>query len=132
MNKTNSLFQKIVFIAGVFNFPIGMGLITHAIMTSNPEVMAIQIAFGGFVFFTGAALIWASKDLLSRAPIVVWNGLTRLCGFLGALYTFSIGDLPTALLAIAASDVIMALIFCVGSTKDTGIPFFKLLAGKSE
>jgi len=131
MKKTNSFFQKLVFVAGVFNFPIGIGLITHAVMTSNPEVMPIQIAFGGFVFFTGAALIWASKDLITRAPIVVWNGLTRLCGFLGALYTFSIGNLPTALLAIAASDVIMAFILCVGSTKSTGKSFYKLLFGKS-
>ena len=132
MSKTTSIFQKLVFIVGVFNFPIGIGLIAQALMASNPEVMPIQIAAGAFIFFAGPALMWASRNLQTRAPIVTWNGMVRLCGFLGALYTYTIGGLPTALLAIAASDLILGFIFVIGSSKDTGIPVGKLLLGKSE
>jgi len=131
MSKTTSIFQKLVFIAGVFNFPISIGLIVHALISSNPEILPIQFAFGAFIFFTGPALMWASRNLQTRAPIVAWNGLVRLCGFLGALYTYTIGGLPIALLAIVASDVVLGLIFIIGSSKHTGIPVGKLILGKT-
>lgn len=131
MNKTTFLFQKLVFIAGVFNFPIGIGLIVHALLTSNPEKLPIQVPFGAFIFFLGPALMWASKNLQTRAPIVTWNGMVRLCGFLGALYTFAIGGLPTVLLAIAASDLILGLIFIIGSSRHTGISIGKLILGRT-
>ena len=131
MNNTKSIFQKLVFIAGIFNYPIGIGIIVQALMELNPEILPIQIVFGAFIFFTGPALIWASKDLQTRAPIVVSNGIVRLCGFTSALFASTIGNIPTAILAIAGTDLIMAFIFFVGSTKYTGKSFFTLLLGKS-
>ena len=131
MSTIKSIFQKLVFITGLFNFPIGIGLIAQALMTPNPEILTIQTVLGAFILFAGAALMWASRDIQTRASIIVWNGLVRCVGFASVLFTSTIGDIPTTFIAIAGMDLILAFIYMVGSTKYTGISFFKLLFGKS-
>jgi len=130
-NKFASLFQKIVFITGLFNFPIGIGVITQAFMSQNSELLPVQATLGTFIIFTGAVLMWASQNLQLRAPVIVWNAFVRFTAFIVILYTSTIGAVPAAFIAIAGMDVIVALVYIIGSTKSTGIPFSKLLLGKS-
>lgn len=129
MSKTTSLFQKFVFITAIFNFPIGIGMIGQALYAPNPDTLSISVPLGAFIIFAGAALIWASQNLQNRAPIIVWSGLVRLVGFASVLFTASIGTVPTTFIAIAGMDLILALIYIIGSSKITGISFRKLLLG---
>lgn len=126
------MFQKFVFITALFNFPIGIGLIAQALYEPNPDTLTISVALGAFILFAGAALIWASRTLQSRAPIVVWGGLVRFVGFASVLFTATIGTVPTAFIAIGGMDLILAFVYIIGSSKTTGIPFSKLLLGKTE
>ena len=132
MSKTTSLFQKLVFSTAIFNFPIGIGMIAQALYAPNPDTLTISVVLGAFIIFAGAALMWASQDLQNRAPLVVWNGFVRMVGFASVLITASIGTVPTAFIAIGGMDLILALVYIIGSSKVTGIPFGKLLLGKTD
>ena len=132
MNKPTSIFQKFVFITAIFNFPIGLGMIAQALYTPNPDTLSISVVLGAFIIFAGAALMWASTNLQSRAPLVVWNGLVRIVGFASVLFTASIGTVPLAFIAIGGMDSILALVYIIGSGKAIGIPFSKLIFGKTD
>ncbi|SNQ44725.1 hypothetical protein [Cellulophaga lytica] len=130
MNKSNNIFQKFVLITGILNFPIGIGMMIQAISNKNPEILITNAVSGAFILFAGATLIWASKDLKSRIPIVVWNGLVRMAGVLLVLYASTIGNVPKEMLVISAMDFALAIIYVIGSKKITQIPFSKLILGK--
>ncbi|MAU14520.1 MAG: hypothetical protein CMH46_03160 [Muricauda sp.] len=131
MKRSTYLFKKLVFITGAFNFPIGIGLIAQSLITVNPETLIIQTVLGTFLLFAGASLVWASRDIQTRAPIIVWNALVRAVGFGSVLLTYSIGEIPTTFIPIAAMDLVLAFVYIIGSVKATEIAFSKLMIGKT-
>lgn len=126
------MFKIFVLITGILNFPIGLGVIGQALLDPRSELFAMQTAAGAFILFAGAALVWASRDLNVRAPIVVWSGFVRCVGFAVVIYTAIIATVPTEQLAIAGMDIITALVYFVGSPRHTGVPFTKLLVGRTK
>ena len=130
MKNTTNVFKIIVLIAGIFNILIGLGMIAKAFPNNSGENLVMNVMPGVFIIFMGVAIIWASRNLNERAPLVLWNGLVRLFNALLVLYALYTGDLPTAIVAITGMDLILAIIFIVGSIKVTGIPFAKLVVGK--
>ena len=131
MKKSNSIFQKIVLITGILNFPIGLMMIVPALLKPNPESLITTVVVGAFIMFAGAALIWSTKDLQTRASIVVWNGLVRGIGVLSVVYTTTIGIVPTEQLVVTGLDFLLFLIYIIGSVKITGISFINLLLAKN-
>ena len=130
MSKIKKLFQQLVFFTGLLNFPIGLGMIIVGLYTQNPDTITITIVLGAFIINAGAMLMWASKNLQTRAPLVVWNGLVRSIGFIGVAYTVIIGISPMLFVIIGGMDFMLAFIYIIGSSKYTGIPISKLLLGK--
>ncbi len=131
MHNISNIFRKIVLITGILNFPIGLMMIVAALMNPNPETLITTVVVGAFIMFAGATLVWSSRDLQTRASIVVWNGLVRAIGVLTVTYTITIGNVPMEQIAITGLDLMLALIYTIGSVKVTGISFGKLLLGKS-
>lgn len=130
MNKLESLFKKIVFVAGLFNFPIGLGLIIPAFIKSNPDTLITDVVLGAFLICAGIMLIWASYNLNQRAPIIVWSGLVRLLGFITVFYTNVIGSVSIEQIVISYMDLVLAFIFTIGSVVLTKTSFIKLFFGK--
>lgn len=131
MKKSNSIFQKIVLITGILNFPIGLMMIVPALLKPDPESLITTVVVGAFIMFAGTTLIWSTKDLQTRASIVVWNGLVRGIGVLSVVYTTTIGIVPTEQLVVTGLDFILFLIYIIGSVKITGISFINLLLAKN-
>ncbi|MGQ1910737.1 hypothetical protein ACT3CE_13235 [Marinifilum sp. RC60d5] len=131
MKKSNSIFQKIVLITGILNFPIGLMMIVPALLKPNPETLITTVVVGAFMMFAGTTLIWSTKDLQTRASIVVWNGLVRGIGVLSVVYTTTIGIVPTEQLVVTGLDFLLFLIYIIGSVKITGISFINLLLAKN-
>ncbi|MRT92889.1 hypothetical protein [Ancylomarina sp. 16SWW S1-10-2] len=131
MQKLSNIFRKIVLITGILNFPIGLMMIVPAFINPNPETLITTVVVGAFIMFAGATLVWSSRDLQTRASIVVWNGLVRAIGVLTVIYTTTIGNVPMEQIVITGLDLMLALIYTIGSVKVTGISFGKLLSGKS-
>ena len=130
MSKIKTLFQKLVFFTGLLNVPIGLGLIAQGAYAQNPDTITITIVLGAFILNAGAMLMWASQNLQTRAPLVVWNGLVRSIGFIGVAYTVIIGISPMLFVIIGSMDFMLAFIYIIGSGIYTGIPISKLLLGK--
>jgi hypothetical protein len=86
---------------------------------------------GAFLIFAGAALMWASGDLSSRAPIVFWQALVRLTAVTSIVYMVSAGLAESWQYSVVAFDGIIALVYIIGMMKHTGASFFQLMLGKT-
>lgn len=131
MHKMKNIFKKFILITGVLNFPIGLMMIIPAFMNPNPDTLITTAVVGAFIMFAGASLIWSSRDLQTRASIVLWNGLVRGFGVITVSYTASIGHVPVELIVVTFLDFMLFIICTFGSVKVTGIPFRKLVLGKN-
>ncbi len=131
MKNSTNIFKKLVLITGIFNFPIGLGLFFQAMSNTTAETFITGAVTGSFILFAGAALVWASNDIKTRASIIVWNGLVRLIGFSLVLYaSVNFEGVSKEMIAISFMDLVLAFIYIIGSVKVTGIPFSKLVLGK--
>ena len=126
-----NIFQKIVLISGILNFPIALGLMIPALINPNPETLITTVVLGAFMMFAGASLIWAYNDINQRASLVVWNGIVRLIGVCTVIYTASISTVGMDQMLITTMDFLLFLIFTIGSVKFTGKSFVSLLLGKN-
>ncbi|WP_166422174.1 hypothetical protein [Paraglaciecola sp. 20A4] len=82
--------------------------------------------------FMGAALLWAISDLKARAPIIVWNGLVRMVGFITVAYAVSLGLAPMIFVIISVMDLITALVYIIGSMRVSELPFKSVFLGKTQ
>lgn len=131
MKNSNNLFKKFVLITGIFNFPIGIWMIIEALSNKTGESLITNAVSGEFIIFAGAALVWATKKIATRASIIVWNGLVRFFSVLFVFYASTNGEVPEPMLYITGMDLILALTYIIGSTRVTGIPFSKLVLGRT-
>ena len=72
---------KFVFWTGASDFLVG-GLTIYGAISSlineNPQQFIPLMVLGMFLVMAAACLMWASRDLVRRYPIVFWQGLVRL------------------------------------------------------
>lgn len=83
--------KKLVFVSGIWNFALGAGLLVPAI--AEGIGMRIPHPFWGwlvcgFLWFTSAVLIMASRDLKRRASFVYWEAFLR---YIAAALLLTIG-----------------------------------------
>ena len=131
MKNSSSMFKKLVLITGILNFPIGLGMFYQALSNTKADTFITGAVTGSFILFAGAALVWASNDIQNRASIIVWNGLVRLIGFSLVQYaSANFEGVAPEMVAISFMDLVLAIVYIVGSVKISGIPFSKLIVGK--
>jgi len=131
MKNSNNLFKKFVLFMGIFNFPIGIWMITESLLNKTGESLITNVVSGEFIIFTGAALVWSTTKLSSRAPIIVWNGLVRFFSVLFVIYASTNGEVPEPMFYISGMDLLLAITFIFGTAKVTGVPLSKLIVGKT-
>ncbi len=130
MKKVTNIFKKFILITSILNFPIGLMMIIQAISSKTGEALITNSVAGAFIIFAGASLIWAIQEVNTRAPIILWNGLVRLFNVFLVSYASTVGDVPQAMIFATGMDLVLAIVFIIGSVKITGIPFSKLVLGK--
>ena len=79
----SSIPGKFVFWTGASDFLVGGLTIYGAISilineNENPEQFIPLMVLGMFLAMAAACLMWASRDLVRRYPIIFWQGLVRL------------------------------------------------------
>ncbi|SEA51826.1 hypothetical protein SAMN05443667_10585 [Flavobacterium gillisiae] len=131
MKNSNNIFKKFVLITSILNFPIGIMMIAQAISSKTGEALITNSIAGAFIIFAGASLIWSLQDINTRASIILWNGLVRLFNVFLVSYATTVGEVPQAMLYTTGMDLVLAIVFIVGSVQVTGIPFSKLIVGKT-
>ena len=96
------------------------------LMPTEQPGMLLHV-FGLMVVFIGAALILCSRDLTRRGPIVAWEGVLRLGGFLVMTgYGMFGGDGPPMLLA-GVFDLAVGLIYLIGLPRHLGAPLLRIM-----
>jgi len=131
MKNSTNVFKKFVLITSILNFPIGIMMIIQAITSKTGEALITNSVAGAFIIFAGASLIWAIQEVNTRASIILWNGLVRLFNVFLVSYATTVGEVPQALIVTTGMDLLLAIVFIIGSVKITGIPFSKLVVGKT-
>jgi hypothetical protein len=85
---------------------------------------------GAFLVFAGAALMWSTADLKTRAPIVFWQGFVRLTAVGSILYMVPAGLAESWQYGVVAFDGIIAAVYIIGTMQLPGTTFFGLMMGK--
>ena len=126
------MFKKFVQITALFNFPIALGMIISALIAPQADTLIITVVLGISFMFMGAALLWAISDIKARAPIIVWNGLVRMVGFITVAYAVSLGVAPMVFVIISVMDLITAFVYIIGSMRVSELPFKSVFLGKTQ
>ncbi|MEM8605951.1 MAG: hypothetical protein AAGF92_02550 [Myxococcota bacterium] len=126
------MFKKFVYVTGFLDVLLGLGVWIPPLMRPEPGTFVALMTLGAFLMFAGAALMWASKDIEARAPIVFWQALVRLTAVCSVLYAVPNGLASTPWeYAVAVFDGVVSLTYIVGTMRFTGASGFTLLRGRT-
>lgn len=114
------------------NFPVALGMIISVLIAPQADTLIITVVLGVSFMLMGAALLWATSDIKTRAPLIVWNGLVRMVGFITVTYAASLGLAPKIFVYISVMDLVAALVFVIGSMRVSGLSFKSLFLGKTQ
>ena len=123
------MLRKFVFWTGASDFLVG-GLTIYGAVSilinenENHEQFVPLMVLGMFLAMAAACLMWASRDLVRRYPIVFWQGLVRLTAAGSILLALVNGIAEQSLYFLVAFDGIIGVTYVVGSMKVTKSSFF--------
>jgi hypothetical protein len=124
------VFRKFVLITGALDIPIGMATIAAALIEPRDSHFGALMTCGAFLMFAGAALVWSTADLKTRAPIVFWQGFVRLTAIGSILYMVPAGLAESWQYGVVAFDGIIATVYILGTIQLPGASFGGLMIGK--
>lgn len=119
-----SFMARFVFWTGVYNIGLALILalppINRAFGLHLPTPL-VGWMLGGFLAYTSAALILASRDLRSRASFVYWEAFLRYSTALLVIPAGLFGDIGLVAAPMGVVDSIIGLIYTFGLTKELGV-----------
>jgi len=119
--------QKFVFITGALDFAVGAATWAGALANPQPGQFVALLTLGSFLMMAAACLIWASRDMAARAPLIFWQGLVRLSAVGAVLYAVPAGLSESWEYALVAFDGPVGLVYAVGMVRVTGLSPVALL-----
>ncbi len=121
------MLQKFVYWTGFLDFLVGAGTWAGAIMNPQPGQFVALMTLGSFLMMAAACLMWASKDMLNRAPVIFWQGLVRMTAVSAVLYAVPNGLSASWEYSLVAFDGVIGLTYILGVLKVTGLSFSQLI-----
>jgi hypothetical protein len=129
------MFAKFVYWTGALDFLVGAGTMGAALYNAFnapvPGQFTALMTLGMFLWLAAALLMWASRDVAARAPVIVWQGLVRLTACVSILYAVPNGLAQSPYeYAVVPFDGTIGLVYIVGTLRITGRSFASVLAFK--
>lgn len=129
------MLQKFVYWSGASDFLVGIatwGGAFYMVMNAPiPGQFSALITLGMFLCMAAALLMWASKDIKNRAPVLVWQGLVRLFAVASVIYAVPNGLAQSKYeLVLLFWDGPIGLVYIIGTMKVTGSSFTDLVLCK--
>ncbi len=121
------MLQKFVYWTGFLDFLVGAGTWAGALMNPQPGQFVALMTLGMFLMMAAACLMWASKDMVNRAPVIFWQGLVRLTAVSAVLYAVPHGLSESWEYSLVAFDGVIGLTYVLGMLKVTGLSFPQLI-----
>ncbi len=122
------MLKTFVYVTGALDFLVGAGSWAGALLNPQPGQFVALITLGTFLMMAAACLMWASKDIENRAPVIFWQGLVRLSAAGSVLYAVPAGLSENWEYALVAFDGPVGLVYVLGSMHVTGLSFVGMLA----
>ena len=72
-------------------------------------------------------LIWATRDLPTRAPVLFWSAISRFVAITSVVYAVPNGLAEPSQYAFVVFDGTVAVIYIIGAMRVTGQSFFNFL-----
>ena len=118
------MLQKFVLWTGALDFVVGIATYYGAITNSPPGAFMGLMTLGSFLMMAAACLMWASKDIATRAPVIFWQGLVRITAVSAGIYAYTHG-LTSAeerlfVPFVVPFDGLVGLTYVIGTVKATG------------
>jgi hypothetical protein len=124
------MLQKFVYITGALDFLVGVATWGGALYDPQPGQFVALMTLGTFLMMAAALLMWASRDMQARAPVIFWQGLVRLTAVCSVIYAIPNGLSQQWEYALVAFDGTIALVYIFGMMNVTGCSPIKLLQCK--
>ena len=121
------MLQKFVYITGALDFLVGAATWAGALADPQPGMFVALMTLGMFLMMAAACLMWASKDMANRAPIIFWQGLVRLTAVSDVIYAVPNGLSQQWEYALVAFDGTIGLTYVLGMMRVTGGSFIDCL-----
>ena len=125
------MLQRFVYITGALDLLVGAATWGGALYNPQPGQFVALMTLGMFLMMSAACLMWASKDMANRAPVIFWQGLVRLTAVSAVIYAVPVGLSQTWEYALVAFDGPIALTYVIGMMRVTGCSPFQLLQCKT-
>lgn len=125
------MLQKFVFITGALDYLVGAATWAGALYDPQPGQFVALMTLGTFLMMAAACLVWASKDMENRAPVIFWQGLVRITAAASVLYAVPHGLSQPWEYGLVAFDGTVGLIYVVGMMRVTGGSLFDMLQCKT-
>ncbi len=127
------MLSKFVYWTGASDFLVSSAVLFgsfSSLGTDKPlqEHFIPLMVLGMFLMMAAACLMWASKDLRNRYPIVFWQGLVRLTAAGAILFSYFSGLSDKSLLFLIFFDGTIGVVYVVGSMKLTQLSFVNCLS----
>ena len=125
------MLQKFVYITGALDYLVGAATWAGAFANQQPGQFVALMTLGMFLMMAAACLMWASKDMENRAPVIFWQGLVRLTAAGSVLYAVPAGLSQPWEYGLVAFDGPVALIYMFGMMRVTNRSAIQLLQCKT-
>ncbi len=125
------MLQRFVYITGALDYLIGAVVWAQAISDPQPGVFVANMTLGMFLMMSAACLVWASRDMGHRAPVIFWQGLVRLTAICSVLYAVPAGLSQPWEYALVVFDGSIGLTYVIGMARVTGCSPIELLQCKT-
>ena len=122
------MLQKFVYWTGALDFLVGAATWAGALANPQPGQFVALMTLGMFLMMAAACLMWASRDMVNRAPVIFWQGLVRLTAVTAVVYAVPNGLSEQWEYALVIFDGGIGLTYVIGMARVTGLSIAGLLA----
>ncbi|MFY0646649.1 hypothetical protein [Sulfitobacter geojensis] len=114
------MLKKFIIGTALLNFLFAPMLIVQAVQMPNPASFVLSFTLSGFFIMAASLLVWASRDLVARAPVVFWSAISRLVAVTTVLYAIPNGLADPSQYAFVVFDGLVSVIYILGALRVTG------------
>ena len=123
--------RKFVFWTGIYDIVMAGSLacpwVVRMLGVPLPESYFWLWFAAVLVMYLGVLLVISSRNLKARAPVIYWEGILRLVGFLLMAGFGLFGGLGPAVVLIGVVDLIIGLVYLIGLPKALNTPAMDIL-----
>lgn len=119
-----------VFWSGVYNAGLALLLLFPPLYRALGLNICTPVwgwMIAGFLAYTSVILIYSSRDLGRRAPLVYWESLLRYVAAIIVIPAGLFGDIGSIAVLLGLGDLAIGLVYMLGLPKELGVSHQGLL-----